>query len=335
MLILIAGPPGLLRDGVARIVRDLGDSTEVICADDTGIALAHSSTPDLILLDGDPDRRMGKVVGSARALMPSAPIIVLLAALDRDAMDELLALGVAGCVEKSASTATLLAALRLVLSGGVYWPSLSLAPSTGQSEPALEPPQRPKPDLQDGLTPRQIEVLALAARGESNKTIARQLGVSEGTVKVHLTAVYKALKVRTRSQAAQVAGRLERVADVQVRKALDGQLSIGRLLAHMTRQRFKAGHVLFRKRDITDALYYIVRGTVHVVELDIERGPGALLGEIGLFSSDHRRTSTARCTTECELLSVTAKDAMRIYYQDPEFAVYVTQLLTERLQHGK
>jgi two-component system nitrate/nitrite response regulator NarL len=198
--------------------------------------------------------------------------------------------------------------------------------------------QPPKPDLNDAharLTPRQIEVLALAARGESSKSIARLLGISLGTVKTHLTAVYKTLNVKTRTRASLVAARMPEVDDEQVRKALDGQLSIANLLSHETKRRFTAGTVIFKKGEITDALYLVVRGTVYLEELGIERGPGELLGEVSLFSSDHRRMATARCKTDCDLLSATPKDAMRIYIQDPAFALYVTQLLTRRLHGGE
>jgi CRP-like cAMP-binding protein len=56
-----------------------------------------------------------------------------------------------------------------------------------------------------------------------------------------------------------------------------------------------------------------------------------MLGGIGLFSPDHRRTCTARCQSDCELLSASAADAMRLYYQDPEFATYLIRLVTRRL----
>jgi two-component system nitrate/nitrite response regulator NarL len=185
------------------------------------------------------------------------------------------------------------------------------------------------------LTPRQLQVLALAARGDSNKSIARQLNITEGTVKVHLYTVYKALKVGSRGQASVAAARLQKVGDVQLHHALDGQLSISRLLAYTTPTRFPSGHVLFHKDDRSDALYYVVRGTVMLEEIGIEVGQGTILGEIGLFSPDHRRTCTARCKSECELLVVSATDAMRLYYQDPEFATYLIHLITRRLEADK
>ena len=185
------------------------------------------------------------------------------------------------------------------------------------------------------LTPRQIQVLALAARGETNKSIAKQLNITEGTVKVHLYTVYKALKVGSRGQASVAAARLRQIGDAQLHHALDGQLSVGRLLAFTMPTHFRSGEVLFHKNDPSDALYYVVRGTVSLLEIGIEVGQGTVLGEIGLFSPDHRRTCTARCISDCELLMVSATDAMRLYYQDPEFATFLIHLITRRLEADK
>ncbi len=190
-------------------------------------------------------------------------------------------------------------------------------------------------DQRASLTPRELEVLALVARGDSNKLIAKILDIAEGTVKTHLTAVFRKLNVGSRTQASQVAAHMPEVSDEQVRKVLGGQLSIGNRLTGGTRCYLPAGKLLFSKGAITDALYYVVRGIVYLEELSIERGQGALVGEMGLFSSDNRRVCTARCKTDCALVSVTAKDAMRICLQDPSFALYVAGLITRRLQGGE
>ncbi|WNC90827.1 hypothetical protein RI103_05605 [Paraburkholderia sp. FT54] len=67
----------------------------------------------------------------------------------------------------------------------------------------------------------------------------------------------------------------------------------------------------------------------------IELGEGSVLGEIGLFSPEHCRTSTAICQTECELRTVSAADETRLYYQESEFAMYLIQLLAGRLEADK
>src|SRR5579864_1629536 len=338
MHILLAGPAGLLPDGVARILRDMDPAAEVTCVDYAGAVLDTSAPADLVVLDGDYQKEALQAIDAIHKRVPAPPIVVLLTTTDPNTVENLIASGVTGCFDKSESSSVLLDALRLVLSGGIYLPRALVDFAVNQHGPREIPHAKLDKESQDSpraLTPRQIEVLARAARGESNKTIARHLDIAEGTVKVHLYTAYKALKVSSRSQASVAATRLKTVADEQIRQALEGQLSVGRLLGYMTRTQYRRGETLFRKGDPADALYYVVRGTIRLKEIDVDVGPGTMLGEIGLFSPDHRRTCTARCETDTELLTVTATDAMRLYYQDPEFAVYLIHLITRRLEADK
>jgi DNA-binding NarL/FixJ family response regulator len=350
MLILFVAPTGLFRDGVARLLADLGERVDVRCADYASNVFEQGEPADLVVLDGDylPDAL--SVATASRRLSAGLPVLVLLTAVDPQTVEQFVAAGVAGHLDKSESGRALLDALRLVLAGSRYPASAPLVlealppalsandahtpdvSALGSEEASAEASSDAKPHV---LTPRQIQVLALAARGETNKSIAKQLNITEGTVKVHLYTVYKALKVGSRGQASVAAARLQQIGDAQLHHALDGQLSVGRLLAFTMPTRFKSGEVLFRKNDPSDALYYVVRGTVGLLEIDIEVGQGTVLGEIGLFSPDHRRTCTARCVSDCELLMVSATDAMRLYYQDPEFATYLIHLITRRLEADK
>jgi DNA-binding NarL/FixJ family response regulator len=334
MHILFAGPAGLFREGVERLLGDLVPRAKVRSADYAATASEVRLAADLLVLDGDHVSEALETVAAARWSAATLPIVVLLTTLDRGTVESLTTAGAAGCVDKSDSADTLQGALRLVLAGGMYLPPEVFSFVVNGNGPSADTSTRSDAVPQASacaLTPRQIEVLALAARGDSNKSIARQLNIAEGTVKVHLSSVYKALKVGSRSQASIAAMRLRNVSDEQIHKALGGQLSVGRLLAHMARSHFRTGEVLFRKGDRSDALYYIVRGSFSLPEIGIEVGAGAILGEIGLFSADHRRMCTARCESDSELLSASATDAMRLYYQDPEFATYLTCLITRRL----
>jgi DNA-binding CsgD family transcriptional regulator len=238
-------------------------------------------------------------------------------------------------VEKSASSELLFSALRLAFAGGVYLPRSLVAASLHEPLTTAEadaPRGLPYPDAHLHLTPRQIEVLALLARGRSNKMIARQLDVAEATVKTHLTTIFKALNVSSRGEASAVAARMERIREAQVNKAVNGHVSIGRLLTNMKSQRFRSGEVLFRKGDASAELFYVEKGIVRLSELGLDMGAGTVLGEIGLFSPEYRRTSTAVCKTDCEMRTVSAADAIRLYYQEPEFALYLIQLIASRLQ---
>ena len=333
MRILFAGPAGVFRDGVACLLRDLSPCAEIRCAD-YATAFEGEFAADLLVLDGDYISEALETVGTARRRTPTLPIIVLLATADPLIVESFITTGVAGYFDKSDSADLLLGALRLLLAGGIYPPPA--LHSLAVNERGSYAQSRSRPDVTSHedpcrLTPRQIEVLALAACGQSNKSIARQLNITEGTVKVHLYTLYKTLKVGSRSQASIAATRLKQVGDEQLRKALDNHFSMGRLLASMSHSHFRSGDVLFHKGEPSDALYYVVRGTVSLQEIGIEVGPGTILGEIGLFSADHRRTCTARCESDSELLSASATDAMRLYYKDPEFAVYLIRLITRRL----
>jgi DNA-binding NarL/FixJ family response regulator len=105
----------------------------------------------------------------------------------------------------------MLQALRLVLSGGVYLPSVALAMREASGAELLRAAEggatRTTP-RELGLTARQAQVLALILQGKPNKVICRELGLAEGTVKIHVAAILRALNVSTRTQAVIEASRL-------------------------------------------------------------------------------------------------------------------------------
>ena len=103
------------------------------------------------------------------------------------------------------------------------------------------------------------------------------------------------------------------------------------LLPHMRHRSFKAGEVLFRKGEAADNLIYIARGELRLVEIGQPVGPGELLGEIGLFSPEKRRTQTLVCETDGELYDMTGEMIFQLYYQNPKLGFYLMRLLAERL----
>jgi DNA-binding NarL/FixJ family response regulator len=338
MYILLIGPAGLFRDGVAALLRAFVPDADVQGCERLGAEWPEGRKPDCIVMDGDSMSESSEALDVVRGHARTTPVIVLLAKAKREPVDELIAAGVAGCVEKSASAELLTGALSLVLAGGVSLPRSLLvagrdAPSTSSERTAPRAAAEPGPDLH--LTPRQIEVLALLARGRSNKMIARELDCAEATVKTHLTTIFKALNVSSRGEASAVAARMEKIRDTQVNHAVNGLLPVARLLGRMESQRFRAGEVLFRKGDPSGQMFYVETGVVRLSELGIELGAGTVLGEIGLFSPERRRTSTVICKTDCEMRTVSAADAIRLYYQEPEFALYLVQLIAGRLQADK
>lgn len=338
MLILLIAPAGLFRDGVARILGDLADHAEIVCADYATSVFESVPSADALVLDGDYISKALDTVRISRHRFPGLPVIVLLTAVDPNTLENFASAGAARHIDKSESADSLLQTVRILISNGKYSSSVALDDEKDLVTPPSdsERASHAATDVDTHLlTPRQIQVLALVARGESNKSIARQLNITEGTVKVHLYAVYKALKVGSRGQASLAASRLQAVGDIQLHRALDGYLSMDRLLAYMKPSHSQSGEVLFHKGELSDALYYLVRGTVSLLEIGINVGPDTILGEIGLFSPDHRRTCTARCKSDCQLLVASATDAMRLYYQDPDFATYLIHLITRRLEADK
>jgi DNA-binding NarL/FixJ family response regulator len=134
--------------------------------------------------------------------------VVLSAQQDRDTVMKALDLGALGFIPKSGQREVMLSAFNLIFSGGIYIPPEIL----NRREAALAPRAAPTPskaraaDL--GLTERQMEVLALMMQGKSNKAISRVLDLAEPTVKIHVSAILKALKVANRTEAVIAASAL-------------------------------------------------------------------------------------------------------------------------------
>ena len=162
--------------------------------------VASEPAPDLLLMDLHmPGTQGAEGVREVRARAPHVPLAIVSAEDDPASVRKLLALGVSGFIPKTDSPAVIASAVRLILAGGVYVPPNLVAETSARA--SINGTAAP------GLTGRQIDVLRLLARGLSNKAIARELGVSEGTVKVHLLAVFRVLDVRNRTAAVLAAQR--------------------------------------------------------------------------------------------------------------------------------
>ena len=121
--------------------------------------------------------------------------------LIRQAID----LGASGFVPKTSTPPLLISALQLILAGGVYLPRAVLSQTPQGAAPRSAEPSTSAAATPSGLTDRQEEVLLKAVRGQSNKTIARAMDLSEGTVKAHLSAAFRVLGVRNRTEAVYAA----------------------------------------------------------------------------------------------------------------------------------
>jgi DNA-binding NarL/FixJ family response regulator len=190
MNVLIADDHPLVRDALARAVQQLAADVQVREAGDLEglLRLVAQGDADLALVDLNMPGMDG-VAGlrRLREAAPTLPVVVASGQEDVATIRAVLAAGAVGFIPKSERSEVLLGALRLVQSGGTYVPSrlLTAPPAT----PSLE------------LTPRQLDVLHCLQRGEPNKSIARELGLTEGTVKIHIAAILRVLQVRNRTEA--------------------------------------------------------------------------------------------------------------------------------------
>ncbi len=192
MKFLIVDDHAVVRTGVAAMLAaEAGDAVLFEAANATAaleLAALHTDL-DLVLLDlmlpGSAGIRTLESFGERH---PELPVLVLSSSEAPADARAVLAAGALGFVPKSASPTTLLAAVRMVLAGEIYVPPLLLKPPPDQACPV-------------GLTERQRDVLLLLAQGAGNKAIAHRLGLSEKTVKVHVTAILRALRVSNRAQA--------------------------------------------------------------------------------------------------------------------------------------
>lgn len=103
------------------------------------------------------------------------------------------------------------------------------------------------------------------------------------------------------------------------------------LRPYMKRRKLKAGAVLFRKGDLADHLYMLASGRVELVEIVSELPAGRIFGEIAFFAPDRRRTMTARCIEDCEVLQINESTVRQLYFQNPEFGFQVIGLVAGRL----
>ncbi|MFV0678324.1 MULTISPECIES: response regulator transcription factor [Variovorax] len=220
MKILIADDHRLVIEAVKAKLSELEPGIEFVLAMSVDELLAGATDDlDLALIDLNMPGADGQAhIDEIRQRHPAVPVIVLSGYEDPAIMRSALERGVLGFIPKAYSPDVMLSAVRLVLAGGVYVPPMMLTavppgivagmaqqPGTeslvrggaaggGSGGQTLE-------HLRSVLTERQVEVLQLLSQGKPNKLIGRSLGISEGTVKIHLAAIFRALNVRNRTEA--------------------------------------------------------------------------------------------------------------------------------------
>lgn len=195
MKVLIADDHPLVRDALARVLARLDGGLEVAEAADGHelIAKLEAQAFDLALVDLlMPAMDGAEEIRRLRLRWPALSLIVVSGQVDPGIVRTVLEAGAAGFVPKTGAADMLVEACRTVSAGGVYVPPHALLALRDADAPARR-------DVV--LTPRQRDVLALLVQGEPNRRIAQRLGLTEGTVKLHIASLLRALRARNRTEA--------------------------------------------------------------------------------------------------------------------------------------
>jgi DNA-binding NarL/FixJ family response regulator len=207
--VLLVDDHDLFREGLKLVLAQLKSELsfhEAACLADLR-AMKRETPIDLVLLDYHlPDSRGFEGLTVARQLFESAMIIVISGEGNPRIIQQAIAHGASGFIPKASSGQVLMAALQLVLAGGIYLPAEMLSEylAGGFSSGTK---QEKGGQMLHMLSSRQREVLMLALHGKTNKLIARELGISDHTVKAHLSIAFKALGVSNRCEAVYAAAR--------------------------------------------------------------------------------------------------------------------------------
>ncbi len=207
MRLLLVDDHALFREGLKLLLSGLDPKAKLEEAGDLvrALKLADDADFDLILLDLKLPGPNGldALAALREATDGAAPIVVLSGEDDPGVVRAAIEQGAMGFIPKSSTPEVLIQALRLVLASGVYLPPLALGARAAPA-PASAPAEVKLP----GITDRQMDVLRCVIQGKPNKVIARDLDISEGTVKLHLSAVFRALNAHNRTEADYAAAKL-------------------------------------------------------------------------------------------------------------------------------
>jgi DNA-binding NarL/FixJ family response regulator len=202
MRALVIDDHALIRDSLRHVLMEELDAEEVLQAETLEVGLDQLSKAagsiGLIVVDLNMPGESGpESIGALVEAFSEAKVVVVSASEAKEDVMGCLTAGVDGYIPKTLSVPEMVRALRQVLAGAIFVPR-------ALTRRGVEPPRPRRPLCTPGvenLTPRQREVLDELLLGRSSKEIARALAVAEGTVKIHLAAIYRALGVRSRAEA--------------------------------------------------------------------------------------------------------------------------------------
>ena len=219
MKLLLVDDHALFREGVALLLGALEPNMKILEAgsyEEAVEIIGHTPHIDIILMDLQLPGLCGReAIAHLREHHPEIPVVAVSSNEEKGVVLDALDAGAMGFIPKTSSSGILRAALQLVLCKGIYLPPSVFLPDPsrgvafrGMSKPTPFGKVRPVSPESLGLSERQSAVLLRILEGKPAKLISRELGLSASTVKVHTSAVLRALNVTTRTQAVVVASKL-------------------------------------------------------------------------------------------------------------------------------
>lgn len=194
MKILIIDPSFYMRAGLIQVLTNYAAQPSIFEAESFAVAEIYLAADeyDLIFIEMNlPDEEIRPALQRLKRLAPRAHNVLFTQARSLSDVRQVLAAGVRSYLPKDASAENAKLAIKSLLNGDRYIPD----------DPTLNEPRSHTSGVETFLSPRQLEIMQLLAQGLSNKEIANILGITEGTIRVHLSAIFKAIKVSNRTEA--------------------------------------------------------------------------------------------------------------------------------------
>jgi DNA-binding NarL/FixJ family response regulator len=209
MNVLLVDDHALFREGLSLLLSKLSPGIVIHEADsvDAAVEECRGTSFRMALLDLGLASTGGlETLDTFRSRVTDVPVVVLSGDRDPQLIKASIARSAVGFVPKSYTADLMIAALQFILAGGIYLPSCVL----GTEDPVAERSAATAaelPNLYSRLSPRQQEVARYLLQGLSNKTIARRLNISEGTIKAHVSSIFQIIGARNRVEAVMIAAR--------------------------------------------------------------------------------------------------------------------------------
>ena len=117
----------------------------------------------------------------------------------------------------------------------------------------------------------------------------------------------------------------------RIHEMAHAEFDVKSLLPFMTERRVAKGEFLCRRGDAAQDIFYLASGRAHIIELDLDIGPGNLIGEIAMFAPDRKRSQTVECRDDCVVLAIAEQRVLELFADNPEFGLYLIKMIVARL----